>query len=212
MKHWLAIALPSLLVACSSSQQPTSAYYAHEQLPSEQITTANMPVHAINDVVKAMANNLVKSSDYVSSKTPLAVASFVNLDDLESTHWLGNQLAESLVYELQHYGLTVIDYKTTGSIRVTPEGDFVQSRDWQQLPARQLIDYVVTGTMTKQDGGVLVNAKIIGMQSHVVVATSQAYIPDWVIGEQISQQQNVKMQNGKLYRDSQAVQKSNEAK
>lgn len=212
MKHWLAIVLPSLLVACSSSDSDTQGYYANEQANTHKITMETMPVHAINDVVKVMTNNLIKSSDYVSPKTPVAVASFVNLDDLESTHWLGNQLAESLVYELQHHGLKVIDYKTTGNIRVTPEGDFVQSRDWQQLPSRQLIDYVVTGTMTKQDGGVLVNARIIGMKSNVVVATSQAYIPDWVIGEEISHQQNVKMQNGKIYRDANAGQAAKDAK
>ncbi|GLX82713.1 FlgO family outer membrane protein [Thalassotalea eurytherma] len=212
MKPWLAITLPCLLMACSSSEQENQDYYQTDDSNHQQITAANMPVHAINDVVKVMADNLVKSSDYVSPSTPLAVASFVNLDDLESTHWLGNQLSESLIYELQHHGLKVVDFKTTGNIRVTKTGDFVQSRDWQQLPSRQIIDYIVTGTMAKQDGGVMVNARIIGMKSHIVVATSQAYIPDWVVGEQISKQQNVKLINGKLVRESQQPQEKKSLK
>ena len=212
MKPWLAITLPCLLVACSSSEQENQDYYQTDDSNHQQITAENMPVHAINDVVKVMADNLVKSSDYVSPSTPVAVASFVNLDDLESTHWLGNQLSESLIYELQHHGLKVVDFKTTGNIRVTKNGDFVQSRDWQQLPSRQIIDYIVTGTMAKQDGGVMVNARIIGMKSHIVVATSQAYIPDWVVGEQISKQQNVNLINGKLVRESQPPQEKKSLK
>ncbi|MCJ8296796.1 MAG: FlgO family outer membrane protein [Colwellia sp.] len=46
--------------------------------------------------------------------------------------------------------MVVIDYKTTGHIRVTKEGDYVFSRDWQELPERQIIDYVAFGTMVEE--------------------------------------------------------------
>jgi len=202
MKHWLAFILPGLLLGCSVSTDDNMSFYQQNAQGKKQITQDNMPVSAINDLVKVMTNSLIKSSDYVSPKTPVAVASFVDLSDLESTHWLGNQLSESVIYELQHHGLKVVDFKTTGYIRVTPKGDFVQTRNWQQLPSRQIIDYVVTGTMTKQDGGVLVNTRIVGMKSNIVVATAQAFVPDWVMGEQYSQHQNVKLHKGKIVRDS----------
>jgi TolB-like protein len=126
----------------------------------------------------------------------------VDLKNLESTNWLGNQLSESFVHEMQRHGLVVIDFKTTGHIRVTEDGDYVFSRDWKELPERQIIDYVVTGTMMQQEAGVLVNARMIGMQSRVVVATAQSFIPAWVVGDDFKNDDNVKMKDGMIIRDS----------
>jgi TolB-like protein len=181
-------------------------FYHKNQESRKEIDSLDLPRHAISDVVKGLAFQMLESSSFVNAKTPVAVASFVNLKDLESTNWLGNQLAENFVHELQRHGLIVVDFKTTGHIRVTADGDYVFSRDWKELPERQIIDYVVTGTMVEQKGGVMVNARMIGMQSRVVVATAQSFIPAWVIGEELTHQQNinakVKMKDGLIIRDS----------
>jgi TolB-like protein len=136
----------------------------------------------------------------VTATGVLAFTSFVKLNDLETTNWLGNQLAESFVHELQHHGLVVIDFKTTGHIRVTKEGDYVFSRDWKELPERQIIDYIVAGTMVEQENGILINARMIGIQSKVVVATAQSFIPMWVLGDKLNPDQNVKMIDGMIIR------------
>jgi len=181
-------------------------FYHKNQQAREEIDSLELPRHAINDVVKGLAFQMLESSAFVNAKTPVAVASFVDLKDLETTNWLGNQIAESFVHELQRHGLIIVDFKTTGHIRVTQEGDYVFSRDWKELPERQIIDYVVTGTMMEQESGILINARMIGIQSKVVVATAQAFIPAWVIGEELAQQQNindnVKMKDGMIIRSS----------
>ena len=206
MKNWLIpICCIPMLVSCSSNNLD---FYQREQLEPVEIDSFDLPKHAINDVVKGLAYQMLETSTFVNTKTPIAVTSFVNLKDLESTNWLGNQLAESFIHELQRHGLIVIDYKTTGAIRVTPEGDFVFTRDWQELPERQIIDYIVSGTMTQQENGVLLNARMIGMQSRVVVATSQSFIPNWVIGEDISKRENVHMKDGLIIRDNKVLEKS----
>ena len=94
---------------------------------------------------------------------------------------------------------------------MTRKGDFALSRDWKELPGRQVIDYVVTGTMTPQDDGIIVNARMVGMQSHVVVATSQAFIPSWVFGGRIEMLQQVKMKDGMIIRDAKALAKEKRA-
>jgi hypothetical protein len=43
---------------------------------------------------------------------------------------------------------------------------------------------------------------MIGMQSRVVVATAQSFIPSWVIGEQINQDENVRIKDGLIIRNS----------
>jgi TolB-like protein len=175
-------------------------YYNH-MVKKGKIDSYKLPTHAINDVVKGLAYQMIESSSFVNPKTPIAVASFVNLKDLESTNWLGQEISESFIHELQRHGFVVVDFKTTGYIRVTKEGDFVFSRDWKELPERQIIDYVVTGTMMKQETGVMINARMIGMQSHVVVATAQSFIPSWVFSDEVTSNKDVKMVDGMIIRE-----------
>ncbi len=200
MKKWLIPLILPALLSCEST--PDEGFYRTTYIEKGEINSYELPRHAINDVVKGLAYQMLTSSSFVNAKTPVAVASFVDLKDLETTNWLGNQLAESFVHELQRHGLVVIDYKTTGHIRVTKEGDYVFSRDWQELPERQIIDYVVSGTMVEQEDGILVNARMIGIQSKVVVATAQSFIPAWVLGDEMNHSEKVKMKDGMIIRDN----------
>ena len=214
MKNWLFLVLffvlMPILVSCSSMRAADNFYNIAQQKQGE-IDSFELPKSAINDVVKGLAYQMLDSSSFVTPKTPIAVASFVNLEDLETTNWLGNQLAEGFIHELQRHGMIVVDYKTTGHIRVTKEGDYVFSRDWKELPERQIIDYVVTGTMLEQEGGVMINARMIGMQSRVVVATSQSFVPNWVIGDGLYKEQDVYMKDGMILRDSNALNEDSRA-
>ncbi|GAA6170819.1 FlgO family outer membrane protein [Colwellia sp. KU-HH00111] len=207
MKKWLIPLLIPTLLSCSliSSEEKEDNFYKAKQIKQDKIDTYNLPKHAINDVVKGLAYQMLESSAFVNAKTPVAVASFVNLKDLESTNWLGNQIAENFVHELQRHGLVVIDYKATGHIRVTKEGDYVFSRDWKELPERQIIDYIVAGTMMEQKDGIIINARMIGIQSHVVVATAQSFIPKWVIGEEKSKNRNVNIKDGMIIRSNERL-------
>ena len=204
MKKWLIPLMIPALMSCSLTQEEDD-FYQVSQRNNGEIDSFDLPRHAINDVVKGLAYQMLESSSFVNPKTPIAVASFVHLKDIESTNWLGNQLAESFIHELQRHGLVVVDFKATGHIRVTEQGDYVFSRDWKELPERQIIDYVVAGTMIEQEEGIMVNARMIGMQSHVVVATAQSYIPNWVLGDDLSRSENVKIKDGMIIRDSTAL-------
>jgi len=204
MKKLLLVVLIPALLSCSSNK---GNFYRIMHEEQQEINAYKLPKHAINDVVKGLAYQMLRSSSYVTPKTPVAVTSFVEMDSLEKTNWLGNQIAESFLHELQRHGLVVVDFKTTGHIRVTKTGDFVFSRDWKELPERQIIDYVVTGTMMEQEDGVMINARMIGMQSRVVVATAQSFIPAWVIGDQINKDEKVHMKDGMLIRDSEMLSK-----
>lgn len=210
MKKWLLMCLLPVITSCSNTTQPDDFYrIAHQE--KGEINSFDLPKHAINDLVKGLAFQMLESSSFVNPKTPIAVASFVNLKDLESTSWLGNQIAENFVHELQRHGMIVVDFKTTGHIRVTKEGDYAFSRDWKELPERQIIDYVVTGTMMEQEDGIIINARMIGMQSRVVVATAQSFIPSWVIGEVITKTEredlskNIRVKDGMIIRDSEML-------
>ncbi|MCW8092578.1 FlgO family outer membrane protein [Alteromonas sp. ASW11-130] len=136
----------------------------------------------IGDYVKNMAQDLISNMEYVSEKTPVAVTHFALLDsNLKSTNLLGQQMAESFIHELHKFRIPVLDFKTTDYIRITEHGDFALSRDYLELNSSLPIEYVLTGTMTRHQGGMLVNARIIGMDSHAVVASAQMMVPFYVV-------------------------------
>jgi len=195
MKFYVCLLLIGLLTGCISSTE-NDFYHTFKaektkEIKHKPIDSANLENHSLNIIVQGLAFEMLENSAFVSHKTPIAMASFVDLNDLESTSWLGNLISESFIYEFQRHGLIVIDYKTTGFFRVTQEGDFVFSRDWKELPENQIIDYVVTGTLVEQKNGFILNARMIGMVSHVVVATAQTFIPRWALGEMITNEMPV---------------------
>lgn len=136
----------------------------------------------IGDYVQNMAQDLISNMEYVTDKTPVGVTHFALTDsDLNQTNLLGFQIAESFMHELHKFRIPVLDFKATDYIRVTETGDFLLSRDFLELKHKVPMQYILTGTMTKHQGGFLVNARILGLESKAVVATSQMLVPFYVV-------------------------------
>jgi TolB-like protein len=155
--------------------------------PNAQHSTAYDKEHGINYYVRGLMQDLVANLQYVNSTTPVAVVSFVMLDsNYNDSNLLGIQIAESLIHEVHKFGIPVIDFKTTGYIRVTEQGDFAFSRDYEDFSGEMPARYIVGGTMLKHTDGYLINARIVGMQSQAVVASAQSFIPNSVVYPLIS--------------------------
>jgi TolB-like protein len=189
MKISLGLFCIVILSACST--QSDDGFYDgyrnqfdDQVVEKKEIDSNDLPKHNLNEIVKGMAYEMMENSAFVNHKTPIAIASFVNMENFDEASWLGNQIAESFIHEFQRHGLIVIDFKSTGYFRVTQDGDFAFSRNWEELPENQIIDYVVSGTLLEQEDGYIVNARMIGMLSHVVVASAQTFIPKWALGNE----------------------------
>lgn len=132
----------------------------------------------INFYIRGMMQDLVTNLQYVNRNTPVAVTSFIYLDGKsDQSSLLGNQIAESLYHEIHKVGIPILDHKVTDYLRVTEQGDFIISRDFNEIPTSLPINYVVTGNLVKHRGGYLVNSRIVGIISKEVVATAQSFIP-----------------------------------
>ncbi|MEM0911070.1 MAG: FlgO family outer membrane protein [Pseudomonadota bacterium] len=146
-------------------------------------TYASMPfVNHVGDYVRDMAQNLVANMEYVTERTPVAITNFVLIDsDLKETNLLGKQMTESFIHEFHKFRMPVVEFKATDYITVAETGDFILSRDYLDLTSSTPIQYVLTGTLTKHQGGYIANAKMLGMQSKVVVASAQSFIPYYIV-------------------------------
>ena len=165
------------------SQQLQRQNNASMAIPPQNAATQtqDLPKHNINYYVRGLMQDLVANLQYVNSTTPVAVVSFVMLDsDYSQANLLGNQIAESLMHEIHKFGIPVIDFKTTDYIRVTETGDFAFTRDYEEVNPSMPARYIVGGTMVKHQGGYLINARIVGIESKAVVASAQSFIPSSV--------------------------------
>ncbi|KKA44468.1 MULTISPECIES: FlgO family outer membrane protein [Salinivibrio] len=199
MKKWIVAIVALLVTGCAY----TPIYNGKEPYSGSEFFLKQRPRHTLDYFLNSMADELLATNAYLTARTPLAVTSFVDLQKMDETNWLGNTVTEGLIYQMQRRGFTVIDFKSTGAIRVTEDGDFTISRDWKELNPEQQIDYVLTGTMLRQGGGVLVNARVIGMESRVVVASAQGFLPADRIGRDIDSLYKVRKRDGVIIRDDQ---------
>ena len=181
--------LAGALLLCACSQMPSQP--AQTQTKQEQLPT-------INHYIKALCQNLVGNMDYANNKSVFGVTTFAFTDsNLKTAPKYAHHISEALLHEMHMFGLPVIDFKSTGEIQVTPNGDFSHSRNYQELKSKAKINYLVTGTFTPLNDGVWVNAKIIGMASHAVVASGQIFIPERVIQKFSSGQNSPSAANSK---------------
>ena len=197
-KAVIAISLITLLNGCALKRPIYKQSPAPAEIPPHSTWNAdsyetqyptrllpNQPINYTQElslIVSGLADQLIVNDlSIIPNNEPIAVTSFVNLDDLSTTNWLGQTLAESFINELTIRRIPVIDYKTTGSISVTGQGDFVFTRDWKKLRSQLPVSRILTGTMSRNSEGVIVNIRIINMESSFVESTAQAIIPNHLL-------------------------------
>lgn len=198
MKKWLPLLSVFVMTACTYAP----VYNGKEEYVGSRLMLMGSPRHTIDFFIDSMTDDIIDSNASISSQTPIAITSFVELQNLNTTNWLGNAVSEGFIYQLQRRGFKVVDYKTTGAIQVTKEGDFAFSRDWKTLAPEQDVQFVLTGTMLRQEGGVLVNARVVSMQSRIVVATAQGFLPVDRIGRDLDTLNSIRSEDGAIIRSN----------
>lgn len=141
----------------------------------------------LSDYAADLALQLAMSAQALPQQQLIAISSFVQFDSsLNNSDALGNQLAEHLYFQLQRLGMSVADIKLASQIKVSSRGDFVFSRG-QRLDSEAQINFVVAGTMLRDAGGTVVNARLVNLVTKAVVATAQIHIPDAVLVANLAQ-------------------------
>ena len=107
----------------------------------------------------------------------VAVTSFVDTDTYEDAGYLGRELGELFIHELDRRGIPVHEFKITGNISVTKTGELVFSRNWKKIAARAMVKHILAGTITRNSKGVVLVGRIINMADSSVVGSTTGFIP-----------------------------------
>ncbi|WP_344965057.1 FlgO family outer membrane protein [Oceanisphaera sediminis] len=131
--------------------------------------------------MSALAYHLVSSAHHLDSQSGIAVSGFVDQQDYHSQDDFGRLLSETMMFQLNQYGLRVVDFKALPFIRITPQGDVSTSRDYRQLSSRIGARYLLHGTVSETTGGRLINARLVSMGDNSLVASAQQFIPEYLV-------------------------------
>lgn len=189
------IILPLVVLFGCATMQP--------KMPEQQ-TLANgngLPhLASINYLSQQMVNELVRQNESLKPTEPLLVATPVMLSDLATSNELGLQYQQGLIAALHDHQFNVVDMNVTEALRVTPTGDFILSRDWQQLPADIDVIHVVATTMSANKDGVAFYSRIVDVSNNHIVATAQSFVPITAMQGMLASSEKVVSENGLLYR------------
>lgn len=198
----LCVVVIIMLSGCANMLSPPSA----AQKPAAQVVLGNAELYTFR-----LAQELF-SSIQADKQYRYAVAGFVpvttmqsNLNEQGPLMLLGHQLEQGLITEAVRRGFTAQDYKATNAIIMSDMSERALSRDLSHLSTLQNVDYYITGTITPQQNGAMVNARIINVRNKDVVAAATSFFPAGLFWEQ----EQVTLRNGQLYRTNKPSNVSN---
>ncbi|QUN06829.1 hypothetical protein KDN34_05100 [Shewanella yunxiaonensis] len=156
----------------------------------------------IIDVTQKLAKDLVRYSDVLDLNQPLLVATPVMVEDMQSTDNLAAQLQQGLMAGMQQVGFHLVDLNVADSVRVTPQGDFLLSRDWQKVPSNIAVDQVLVSTVSLARNGIVINSRIVTLTGNKVISTAELYVPQQALPDYLLPSQLVVSKASLLYRNS----------
>ncbi|WP_019616639.1 FlgO family outer membrane protein [Psychromonas ossibalaenae] len=160
----------------------------------------------LSEVVSKMADQLLYNFPKKYRNESIALTSIVDLNNHKETNWLGQTISEQFIHELHIRSLRIVDFKLTGNIQLTPQGEFALTRDWKKLNKNIDVQRLLTGTMSRNEEGMIINVRIVNVDSNMVESTSSAFVPHsmFVGGEYDYQTKKYYSRNSKFMRQGKA--------
>ncbi|MCP3130264.1 FlgO family outer membrane protein [Shewanella sp. KJ2020] len=160
------------------------------------------PTAMINHLSQRIVTELVKQNDALRSDQPIVVATPVLVGDMSSTNALAQQLQQGLMTSLHQFQFNVVDLNLGDGLRVTADGDFILTRDWQKLSSNLPVEHLLVSTMSLTTNGMAINARIVNVSNNRVVSTSQTFVTQKELGNYMQLSEQVISQDGILYRQA----------
>ena len=130
---------------------------------------------ALNGKIQVVAIELAnRIREFETTDKTIAVSTFVDLDNLEDTSAFGRYVAEELSTELYKLGFRLRELRQMEQVDIVPEkGEFALSRKTAKLMKKFHLDAIVAGTYTMVGDEVVVNARMLSLDTARVVSVGQ---------------------------------------
>ena len=101
----------------------------------------------------------------------ILAASLVNIDNLEESCSLGRLISEQVASRMAYHGYRVLEMKVRqNSVYIKKgEGEFILSREIQQIGATHDGAYVLVGTYTVAKGSIYISLRIVDTEDNTII-------------------------------------------
>jgi TolB-like protein len=176
------VAPPRQAVSRPAKEAPapqTTSYAPAAYVVTEPLTPQESGTQAgrFNSKLIFLADQLERNVDRKTLSNTFIVTTFTNLNKLSETTSFGRLVAENVMHELQVRRWQVFEVRLTKDVVVNDTGEFSLSRDINRLKELYNIGGIVTGTYSVADGNIVVNARVIDINTGIVISSAQTYIP-----------------------------------
>jgi TolB-like protein len=170
----------------SNYHRSSNEEYERTQLYSNQRYVVDEPlgvqrsqtsVGRFNSQMIFMADQIERNADRKSLDNTFIVTSFTNLNKLSETTAFGRLIAENAIHELQVRKWKVFEVRLTKDIVINETGEFTLSRDIKKIKELYKVGGIVTGTYSVAGNHVIVNARVIDINTGLVASSAQIHMP-----------------------------------
>ena len=129
----------------------------------------------IDKAIQDLANRLFSSSRLKKEKVDdIALTSFVNLHNFDTTSHFGRTLSEAFFDEMYIRGFAVSDFRGQETITINDNGEYLLTRNIKKLNKDIQSDHALVGTYSVFEEKVLINVRIVDLMSGKIVASARA--------------------------------------
>ncbi len=90
---------------------------------------------------------------------------------------VSHELSELLYSHLTERNVKLIDFRAQNGVTLTSAGATMLTNDKQQLNLNPKLDWVLVGTMSREDTGVMLSVRVLDRRSQSVLAAANHYVP-----------------------------------
>lgn len=114
----------------------------------------------------------------VNKTSGILVATMVNLDNLDETSSFGRLVMQQVGSRLGQYGYRIVDVRLRADMAITPEGEFMLSRDVAKLMQSNYgAEAALVGTYSVAAGKVYCSVRVLRLSDSAVVGAYEYYLP-----------------------------------
>jgi len=175
----MRLLLPLLLLnlaGCSLIPEPAPSI-------STDAPKTGMAPYTVHQYVSSLSTQLSHINEPFKSTASIAVSSFYLANALDTRLaqgqgvGLSQQIQESLITQFTQLGYNTLEYRLEGQLNLSANGDAVLSRNIDKLKQSQNIDFMITGTLTRQEHAYIVNARMVNMRTNQIISAGSTEIP-----------------------------------
>ncbi|RRC98634.1 hypothetical protein EHS89_13565 [Amphritea balenae] len=152
---------------------------AQRQLTKHEVAIVASDANGADPLSEAVAQMAVQLNVGLQEnrikKLPVAILPFVQLGTKESGTPTGERLSENFIFQMQQHGYNLVDYRAV-SLNTSAK-DPLSVANLSGIRNRYRIHFVLTGTYSQHQDGIVINARVLDTTTRQILAASQTHIP-----------------------------------